>query len=173
MQTFASTLLLKTPSFGFWIYLAWNFMLPFSLRVLTPQGVRTFTPTLFLKTVLSALLGTLPSPLQPETDFCSTFHTTTELALEANFRARRLHNQISRFWPAARNDYFPNWDPFTNPSFPGLAASGPLGQQPETIAFTIVSVLTPPWAQNFVPALLWKSFSPCTLHNKTELGPGR
>ena len=33
----------------------------------------------------------------------------------ANFRACRLHNQISRFWPAARIDYFPNWDPFTNP----------------------------------------------------------
>ena len=45
----------------------------------TVQPVQTFAPTLFLKTMLSALLGTLPSPLQPETDFCSTFHTTTEL----------------------------------------------------------------------------------------------
>ena len=41
-------------------------------------------------------------------------------ALEGNFLAWRLQGQISRFGPAARNDYFRLWDSFTNPSLPGL-----------------------------------------------------
>ena len=54
-------------------------MLPFSLWGLTPQGVQAFAPTLFLKTMLLALLGTLPPPLQPETTFPSTLRMKTVL----------------------------------------------------------------------------------------------
>ena len=106
-------------------------MLPFSLWGLTPHGVQIFAPTLFLKTILSVLLGTLPPPLQPETTFPSTLQMKTVLlgllgtlpsplqletpfplpsmkkqswALEGNFRPWQLKGQIARFGPAARNE---------------------------------------------------------------------
>ena len=59
--------------------LLWILDLPCMEFHATVQPVQTFAPTLFLKTMLSALLGTLPSPLQPETAFPSTLHTKTEL----------------------------------------------------------------------------------------------
>ena len=43
------------------------------------QPETTFPSTLHTKTTLLGLLGMLPSSLQPETTFPSTLHTKTEL----------------------------------------------------------------------------------------------
>ena len=86
------------------------------------------------KTILSGLLGTLPSPLQPETTFPPTLHRLS-WALEGNFCAWR--GQISRFLASNPKRLFFNLGFLYKSFISGLgsfrARFQGLDQQPEMI----------------------------------------
>ena len=90
-------------------------------------------------------------------------------ALAGNFLAWQFQGQISKFWPAARNDYFSIWDSFANPSFLGLATFGQdFKVWTSSLKWLPLSVLTPPWIQKFAPTLLLKTAFPRTFHARIQ-----
>ena len=80
-------------------------MLPFRPWGLTPQCVLTFAPIFFLT-------NPADTALTPAARNYFFLHNKLSWALEGTLRAWQLHSQISRFWPAAQNDYFPIFNPF-------------------------------------------------------------
>ena len=125
VQSFVPTVLLKMPPLASGFWRAWNSMLPFSLWGLTPQGLQTLVPTLLLK---QSLWGSCNTTLNPCSRQKLLFFLPSIRKLSwapaGNFLAWQLRGQISKFWPAARNDYVSIWDSFANPSFLGLATFG-------------------------------------------------
>ena len=111
--------------FGFWILACMEFH-----ATVQPMGVdssgapKTFVPTLLLKRHFLGFCNTTLNPCSQKLLFFLPSIRKLSWALAGNFLAWQLQGQISKFWPAARNDYFSIWDSFANPSFLGLATFG-------------------------------------------------
>ena len=110
--------------FGFWILACMVFHATVQPMGVDSSGAPNFGTYPSLETILWGFCNTILNPCSQKLLFFLPSIRKLSWALAGNFLTWQLQGQISKFWPAARKDYFSIWDSFANSLFLGLATFG-------------------------------------------------